>query len=279
MEKSQLVKPSLLDPDRIVDPWTKPDVWGIEVAGVQHRKPAIERFIHKLDGPDNRARTTEAILIPEPANPFDANAIGVFLESDHVGYVPRDIAAKYQHEMTALARLGEFLRVPGWLSVSDSYSTPGEQYIQFSLTLPQPDGILPVNPFPDGNYRVVPSGRSLKVTGTDDYTATLAHYLRPSGDAPIAVTLHPTEVPRARSTAEVVEVKVDGSVVGSLSPVVSRQMLPLVRHVESLGWSVVSRASVRGTSLRCDVYLRCSLSQDVPTAWLDRLGRTRKSRG
>lgn len=275
MEKSRLTKQAHLDPEQTVDPWTKPDVWGVEVAGVQHHKPAIEGLIHRSGGPDNRARTMDAVLIPEPANPADANAIRVFLESEHVGYVPRDTAAKYQHDLMTLARLGEFLRVPGWLSVSDSYSTPGEHYIQFSLTMPQPDGVLPVNPFPEDDYRVVPAGRSLKVAGTDDHTATLARYLRPSGEAPIAVTLHPTELVRSRSTVEVVEVKVDGSVVGSLSPVASKQMLPLVSHMRSLGWTVVSRATVRGTTLRCDVYLRCSRSQDVPAAWLERLGRTR----
>src|SRR5262245_47496349 len=36
-----------------------------------------------------------AVLLPEPDNPHDPNAIAVLIEGRHVGYLPREIAAAY----------------------------------------------------------------------------------------------------------------------------------------------------------------------------------------
>ena len=46
------------------------------------------------------------ILVPEPWNPHDANAVAVLVGEHHVGYLPGDLAATYASGLGQLARRG-----------------------------------------------------------------------------------------------------------------------------------------------------------------------------
>jgi hypothetical protein len=52
------------------------------LAGVSHRQEVLREL----------PKTTRAALVREPQNPHDPNAIGVYVDGRHVGYVPRDEA-------------------------------------------------------------------------------------------------------------------------------------------------------------------------------------------
>jgi hypothetical protein len=49
-----------------------------------------------------RGRLCEATLIPEPENPFDANAVVVKIQGEVVGYLPRSHARRYQRRLVTL---------------------------------------------------------------------------------------------------------------------------------------------------------------------------------
>ena len=66
------------------------------VAGESHYREAITktREICWSDGSDDRV--FQAILVPEPNNEFDPNAVGVWSACGKLGYLPREEAVLYR---------------------------------------------------------------------------------------------------------------------------------------------------------------------------------------
>jgi hypothetical protein len=56
-------------------------------------------------GPDGRAAFTAA-LVPEPDNPYDANAIAIHSPEGKVGHLSRDAALEYQDLFAEITRRG-----------------------------------------------------------------------------------------------------------------------------------------------------------------------------
>lgn len=56
-------------------------------------------------GGDRVRHQIVAVLVPEPTNPYDANAISVQVDGHVVGYLPRDIAAQYLPALLGLMNL------------------------------------------------------------------------------------------------------------------------------------------------------------------------------
>ena len=75
----------------------------VNVAGESHYQEALQALTES-DGREPVRAEFEAVLVPEPENPHDPNAVKVLIESRHVGYLPREDAAAYG---PTLARLGE----------------------------------------------------------------------------------------------------------------------------------------------------------------------------
>jgi len=81
--------------------------WSIGIVGESHRQTALR------DLSAGRRRRDEPVhflvaLIPEPTNPYDANAIRVdILRGDQVGYLARDDAAAYGLVLTAVTAAGK----------------------------------------------------------------------------------------------------------------------------------------------------------------------------
>lgn len=85
-------------------PWT-PDISGesvtvlsgrqsLEVVGEAAYQDALWRVCNSRVGDDVRSDIV-AVLVPEPANPYDANAIAVMIDDNVVAYFSRDMAQKY----------------------------------------------------------------------------------------------------------------------------------------------------------------------------------------
>lgn len=64
----------------------------IPVAGLKYHEPAVRETLAAIAA----GTEADALLVPEPANVHDPNAIAVYMAGGHVGYVPRDIAAVMQ---------------------------------------------------------------------------------------------------------------------------------------------------------------------------------------
>ena len=86
----------------------------LEVVGESYRQDELSRIVG--------GRTEEyvehpviAVLMPEPSNPHDPNAIAVWVHGGaQVGYLPRELAARYRPGLLALqAKYGRLIALKG----------------------------------------------------------------------------------------------------------------------------------------------------------------------
>ena len=77
----------------------------VNVAGESHYQEAL-RALAPAAGGESVRLGTEAVLVPEPDNPHDANAVRVEIAGSLVGYLPRAEAAAYAAMLAGLARRG-----------------------------------------------------------------------------------------------------------------------------------------------------------------------------
>lgn len=86
------------------------------------------------------------MLVPDPGNPYDRNAVAVFVRGLHVGYLERADAAQYHQPIAEVTR-----RRGGALLVSSQQwarGRLGDMGARVTLRLPPPYGFLPANELP-----------------------------------------------------------------------------------------------------------------------------------
>lgn len=253
------------------------DLWGqrgwpsVEVAGESH----YARSIRGLFGKDFKATGTEitvtAQLIPEPHNKHDRNAVGVWVGGVQVGHLPREEAVRYAPVLSALTAQGwlpqVFARAWGaeW---SDYDDRTGSFQGSIRLDLAEPHMLVPANLPPSGDCRLLPTGNSIQVTGEEKYLDALAPFLRPEGECWAHVSLHEVIEQLARSTRTIVEVRLDGACVGQLSPKMSSELLPAIRHLAQQGTTAAARAIVKGNRIKTEVVLYVARAHELPESWL-----------
>ncbi|HZI90951.1 MAG TPA: HIRAN domain-containing protein [Thermoleophilaceae bacterium] len=77
----------------------------VNVAGESHYQEALREIVGAT-AEREIAMDTEALLIPEPTNPHDPNAVMVQIDGKVVGYLPRDEAVAYGPALAELAARG-----------------------------------------------------------------------------------------------------------------------------------------------------------------------------
>jgi hypothetical protein len=82
----------------------------VEVAGETHHIASIKKVFRGRSLPIS-ARGTEineaaCVLVPEPWNAYDSNAIAVAIDGHQVGHLPAEVAADYSHPLAGLASTG-----------------------------------------------------------------------------------------------------------------------------------------------------------------------------
>lgn len=82
----------------------------IEAAGEQYCVKAIRRVFKEAGKPITEGGSTlsgvACVLLPEPWNPHDPNAVAVMVGPHHVGYVPAEDAQAYSMALMPLAQRG-----------------------------------------------------------------------------------------------------------------------------------------------------------------------------
>lgn len=92
--------------------------YSLSVVGESFRQDALSRIVggRTFDGVEHEC---DALLLPEPSNPRDRNAVRVEIEGEHVGYLSRADAAAMQPVLKRYERERRALTVPativgGW---------------------------------------------------------------------------------------------------------------------------------------------------------------------
>ena len=73
----------------------------LEVVGESRYQESLRSICNVDPGVKVRQEVT-AVLVPEPANPYDSNAVSVQIDGAVVGYLPRDVAAQYAPGLSRL---------------------------------------------------------------------------------------------------------------------------------------------------------------------------------
>jgi hypothetical protein len=129
--------------------------------------------------------------------------------------------------------------------------------------------LAPVNHPPADAHAILPYGNAIQVTGEEGHMAALVPLLSPEGECWVHATLHEIAEQMARSAKTLLEVRINGAVVGKLTPKMSAELLPVVRHLAARGALSVARAILKGNSLKADVVLHAVRANQVPQDWLD----------
>ncbi len=111
------------------------------VSGESYRQEAIIALLPLCTphpGEDNRP-SCDVRLIAEPANEYDANAVGVHGATGQVGYLPRGVAADFAPVFSELARLGYAGGACGAVILGDA---AGEMPLGVVLLLSPPNACL-----------------------------------------------------------------------------------------------------------------------------------------
>ena len=247
------------------EPWS-PDTREFEVAGEWYRRDRLRKLFSCEDAlsPQGAELRHPAALVPDPTNPYDSRAVAVYVKGHHVGYMERSDAARY-HRVIADMNAGgvhTMVRSRQWARVRGH-----ELWARVTIWLPEPDGFAPANQIP-ADALLLPTGSAVQVANEDEHLELLTPLLAESTRVPVAATLHEVTEQRPRSTAQVVEVQIDGQRVGVLSSTQTSNLLPLVRLAQRGSRTATARAVVRGNSLKADVTLYVLRAQDVPPEWI-----------
>ena len=75
------------------------------VHGESYRQPTIAQTA-KIARNEGGERVFRAILVPEPGNQYDSNAIAIYSDAGQVGYLPRDVAPEFGPVFEAIESQG-----------------------------------------------------------------------------------------------------------------------------------------------------------------------------
>lgn len=264
--------PPLPGPDAL-EPWGRCND-PIEVVGENYRKGVFSKIMGREPG----FRTAEGVAITDPAtlvfdgaNPFSKShlAIAVYVRGAHVGYVPDDLTRVWGVVLRDLASEGLDLRVRArtWAKAG-AYG----EVAAVTVYMPDADALRPSNGLPNDPHVIIPVGKKRQVSGEENHMDALAPFIMPGGTNHVCVVLRSVTEIRPRSTAELVQVELNGKRVGRLTDLQSKNLLPLVKYIEARGKLPAARADIVGTALKADVIVMSASASEVSHDWLDALG-------
>jgi hypothetical protein len=263
----------------VFDVWGQRGWYGCDVAGESFHSKDIERLFRGKVPDDGATLEVVAQLVPEPTNRHDRNAVKVMVGSSHVGYLPKEVAGDYSPILRELLAAGYApqcgAQIRAWPEVDYSYDGRGNAQQRRSgisssvrLDLAEPHMLVPLNAVPVLAHAILPIGTAVQVTGEETHMTTLRAWTRAAGEGWVHVTLHRVIEQLARSTRDVVEVRLDGEPVGQLTPKMSGEYSPAIELLDSSGVLTVARAVVKGNTLKVDVVLYAAKAGQLGDDWI-----------
>lgn len=210
----------------------------------------------------------------------DGNTIGVFVDGVLVGWLPDGTPPAYVHGIAAMESRGLIPLVPfnGWWNHEAVEFEIGRTVYGFwgshRVTLSEPHMLLPLNAAPAERHLMLPVGPTAQITGEELHMDAIRPWLLPEGTSHVYTTLHTIVVQRPRSTQTLLEARVDGRPVGTLSKPVSDQVRPLVDELATHGVTVACQGTVRGNVIAAEVAVHPRRPSGLSNDWLAERLRT-----
>jgi len=236
--------------------------FGREVVGESNYVAAIRSAVKGREGEHMVAATLQR----EPSNKYDPNAIAVLVGGKRVGYVPREQTAELQHFLQCAERVSMAVEVTArvWFSKRDG----GIGSVSFDLD--DPAAAWPANALPEGTRHALwPRGRKLKVSLRDDAEPVVADWLKLAvvPRRAIAYLLLEEDVVKP----DRLQVALNGTVLGSLSPSSSKGMMTAVVSARGQGRQIFVLGEVVGNSVAASVSVLATAPEQLTETELDEL--------
>ncbi|WZH53381.1 MAG: DUF2510 domain-containing protein [Nocardioides alkalitolerans] len=248
------------------------DLWGQVGAYVPLEPPADKTAVRALvgsTGPGREELRGAACLF------VDGPKLRAEVDGVAVGWVPAEVASAYLSVFSAWTAQGRIPRVTARINIYDSYQPEDGDlahdgvWVSSYIALAEPHLLQPLNAPPTASYVELPEGRKQKVTVTVDPGSDDARpWIQPEGAGWLYCSLRAQHEQLARTTREVVQVEVDSVVVGTLTPAMSKNFLPLVNLVAATGRVPVARGLIKGNHLQLEMTVAALKSSEVTQAWL-----------
>jgi len=241
-------------------PYRLPNADGAATVDVVGESDRLEEIAAVLGRPlkkdERHEQRIDVQLVPEPDHPGDPTAVSVRAAGRVIGYLPD--SAAYQPPLARITASGV---VPTTGAQLTATRTSRGLRATVRLALVDAELIAPANTPPTTPYSLIPWGRGLQVLREDEHFAQLVDVLPGGGRGLVIVTLHPLD--------DRIEIRLDGSPVGELSPAVSQQFAPTVRHLQSLGLTAAAHAALRSSPLQAELTLQAARASELPEHWVD----------
>jgi hypothetical protein len=160
-----------------------------------------------------------ALLIPEPGNPYDKNAVRVDVSLSEgcatVGHLPRELARDYQGPLLELTARGEVGWCPGRIMGG------GDRNYGIHLQVATPSCLLLSNGCPPGARLLEAEERVMVARKETNQEALDAYRPRRGSKSRVYVQLRHRQIGTGNDTRQVIETHIDGKRVGQLTPLMS----------------------------------------------------------
>lgn len=259
--------------------WRKSDWTRRDVVGESFHAEAIRSLFPPKIPDDRQELFLRATLTPDPGNAHDRNAVKVLVAGHHVGHLSRDDAAVYQPVLSALMHRG-FLpttKCRVWGSEYERWvgsDRRGRDIMQtqfsssVSVTLDEWYLCVPINEPPGGAHTMLPQGAAIQVRKEENHQDILRRYVNRHGESWVYGTLHSVVEQTARTSKELVEIRIDGQRVGELTPAMSADYLPVIAKLGDLGRSTGVRMVVKGNQVKAEVVLHATKAHQLEADWI-----------
>ena len=225
----------------------------VSVVGESHYQPALQRITGGRDcqGDFSNAVAVSAVLVPEPINPHDPNAVRVDIDRMTVGYLAREDAADYQPPLRDLQSRGALGWCPAFVMGG------GNRLYGVFLRLGPPDHLVPVTSA--DRLHMLPAERMASVIDEENHQDVLEKVAARSGNdmLPVIASLHTCTIPRGKYTGETgLEVCIEGQRVGELTKLQVDRHLPTVQTLVESGRTPGCDGTIRQSEKGWQVELR-----------------------
>jgi hypothetical protein len=209
-------------------------------------------------GPDFEDQVpVQAVLVPEPDNQYDSNAVRVDIRGHTVGYLARETALAYQPVLGWLRRRGEL----GWCPARIAGGPHLDYGYGVYLYLAEPETVIPANQ-PDGLH-LLDADVPVVGTGEERHQDVLEPLLAGNERAAAFAELRLGTVEHGKHVGHpCVEVAINERLVGVLTQAMSARYAPLVKAQVSQGRRVGVEASLYRDAKGVQVRLRLPALRD-----------------
>jgi hypothetical protein len=256
--------------------WSRNGWAGQEVVGVRAHLAALRSVVgheHRSKGAEHRAVAT---LVSEPTNRFDPDAVAVYIDGQRIGYLPREDAQRYRPALDQICASGRRPTVAARIWAADYQDWDSDQDAAVTrfgagvhVALDEPHLLLPINSAPGEPHVLLPDGSTIQVHNTAPHLDRLASIPGVDGERWVYATLCHVVEQLARSTRDIVEVRVDGGRLGKLTPKMSGEVLPAVQFFAERGRVTAARLLVSGNRAAVTARLYVARAHQLDDHWFD----------